>query len=149
MSYAETTSTYTLSTTCICMNEDGTYTEYCEGCFEADHAELTDALDLWLEENEITSVEITGKAMGWTRATGKTTVEATSEAILKALTLNGDYCLEVSIPEFDLAFSAIRYSHDEPTGATFEIEAYSTCPDSSCDGECNYNFCANISEGDN
>lgn len=141
----EQTFTYTLSTECTCENEDGTFPNYCFGCFDDDKGVLLEALDNWLEEHEITSVQVTGSNMLWTRVSGEALIEdVTSEAILKALSLNGSYRLEVSIPMYDMEITAKRYSHDEPTGATFNLEAYNTCPDAQCDGECNYNFCANI-----
>jgi len=58
--------------------------------------------------------------MGWQRKEGWITVEAQWDSIYRALTINGDYTLEITLKGEN--FTVVRYSHDEPTGATFTIE---------------------------
>jgi hypothetical protein len=55
--------------------------------------------------------------MGWTRASGNTKPIRGLEETFDALTLNGDYRLVFTLYNGDL--SVTRYSHDEPTGASF------------------------------
>ena len=64
---------------------------------------------------------INGRAMGWTRADGFVVVKGAQ--VIEALSLNGDYRLEFIFESSELAMPvrAVRYSHDEPMGAYFDI----------------------------
>jgi hypothetical protein len=63
------------------------------------------------------NVRIEGSGMGWRVVTGVAIVDVAD--ILAALRVNGDYRLVVTTMESLL--SAVRYSHDEPCGASFRI----------------------------
>lgn len=62
---------------------------------------------------------IDGRGMTWQRLDRWTVVEATD--VLQALVINGDYRLVVTRVEGEDEIRAVRYSHDEPTGASFTI----------------------------
>ena len=64
---------------------------------------------------------IDGKNMGWTHRTGFCVVE--SKNIIEALRINGDYRLVFTFSDVLTATTVkvVRYSHDEPMGAYFEI----------------------------
>lgn len=145
---------YTLTTSCTCEvyvddNEsESAPSDECFGCYEDDKRNLIEALDNWIEALELSHIEIQVSDAGWTRASYSGTIDADSEELLASLRINGDYNLEIDLPEGDdlaeFDFKAKRYSHDEPTGATFHISGLTTCDNPDCDGECNYNFCANL-----
>ena len=65
---------------------------------------------------------IDGRNMGWTHATGFIVVR--SDLIIEALRINGDYRLVFTFSDVLTATTVkvARYSHDEPTGAFFEIK---------------------------
>lgn len=64
---------------------------------------------------------INGSDMGWTRADGFTIVRG--EKVIDALKLNGDYRLVFIFQGTEMAMPVrvVRYSHDEPMGASFDI----------------------------
>ena len=90
------------------------YTIELDNC--AEEWEYTDAK----EEMEVAFekvgdyVFIEGTGMGWTRASGYIVVD--SAKAVDALGLNGEYRIVLTVGE---TLSAVRYSHDEPTGASF------------------------------
>jgi hypothetical protein len=61
---------------------------------------------------------IEGTGMGWTRASGYIVVS--SDKAVDALGLNGEYRIVLNVGE---TLSAVRYSHDEPTGASFTFRS--------------------------
>ena len=143
---------YTLTTSCTCEvyvddNEnEAVPSDECFGCYEDDKRNIIEALDKWIAELELSHVEIQGRDMGWTRASGAMIIDADSEKLIKSMQIDGDFSLEFELPDEDLShdFKVMRYSHDEPTGATFLIDGLTTCPDPDCSGDCNSNFCANL-----
>ena len=97
--------------------------DYCsEACYDYKHENWeSDLLPNWLKlVKEPDHVLIKGRAMGWQRKEGWITVEAQWDSIYRALTINGDYTLKITLKGEN--FTVVRYSHDEPTGATFTIE---------------------------
>lgn len=63
---------------------------------------------------------IQGRGMGWTRANGYVVVKA--ENAVRALQINGDYRIVVTVDSLNPdVVTAVRYSHDEPTGAGFTL----------------------------
>lgn len=89
----------------------------CMGCWDDSESNFYDALYEWRKEVGVAwnLVRIDGSGMGWTRSQGSAVVPL--DKALKALTLNGDFRIEA---KWDgKTFGARRYSHDEPTGASF------------------------------
>lgn len=104
--------------------EDGTGYEpssECFGCY-SDSVSLfnSEILEPWgkatncSEEDEVV---IFGFAMGWQRQSGVGYTERNN--LLEALTINGSYTITFKLEGDKL--TAIRASHDEPTGATFTV----------------------------
>ena len=64
---------------------------------------------------------INGRNMGWTHSEGFIVVRG--EQVIEALKLNGDFRLEFIFTSSELAMpvKVARFSHDEPTGAFFDI----------------------------
>jgi hypothetical protein len=127
-----------VSTNCECSftDEEGNEIpeispDYCNGCGEWMQEDATALLQEWLKRNDYPSaVIIRGAAMGWQRLSGYAlirqfgTVKLSADT-LKKLTLNGDFTLDLKLT--GRACHVVRYSHDEPTGASFELEAFTPC----------------------
>ena len=124
-----------VSTNCECMDETEEGEEVpaanCHGCDEWMTEGTLELIEEWLERNDWPSaVMIQGVAMGWQRRSGYALIrEAGSDKIagatLDKLMLNGDFTLELKL--HGKACHAVRYSHDEPTGASFELQAFTPC----------------------
>jgi hypothetical protein len=110
-------STFTLENTCTC-----DYEAECAGwCYDDGLQYLSDMIDTWLDRNGMgwgDEVIIEGTGMGWLRQSG--TAVCTAQNIVNTLSLNGEWKLAFTIGVNDF-FTATRYSHDEPTGASFVI----------------------------
>jgi hypothetical protein len=63
------------------------------------------------------TLSVEASNLGWTHATASGIVE--SHMAWKNLTINGEYRLVAEID--DDVITVARYSHDEPTGATFKF----------------------------
>lgn len=65
---------------------------------------------------------ISGRNMGWTHRSGFLITK--SDLIIESLRINGDYRLVFTFTDVLTATTVkvVRYSHDEPMGAYFEIE---------------------------
>lgn len=104
---------------------------YCTGACWTD-ANYTGelALDDWLKSvDEPKHLRIEGRAMGWQRRSGWTDVTATWEKLRDALALDrADWTLRFDVDEQGI-LTARRYSHDEPTGASFSIYPVKHIPD--------------------
>ena len=116
----------TITTECTCnefigIEPDGSYLyaplEDCMGCHGDNLAWATDVVDTWLTRQTIQSnrVRIYSPNMGWERLEAWKTTDVTN--LIESLTLNGDYRVIFTLNDKDLL--ATRYSHDEPTGASF------------------------------
>lgn len=123
-----------VSTNCECIDEteegEDVPAENCAGCGEWMLEGAYQTLEEWLGRNDWPSgVIIQGAAMGWRRLSGYALVRATedklAQKILDKLTLNGDFTLELKL--HGKACHAVRYSHDEPTGASFELQPFTAC----------------------
>lgn len=116
-----------INNSCSCSNDEtGEPLEYCDGsCWEMAVEDYTESfLKPWLEAKAIMAdspVRIHGSAMGWLRRTGHH--DTSARGILDALSINGDYKLVATYEDGELSF--VRYSHDEPTGASFTLEPVS------------------------
>lgn len=114
----------TLSTDCTC-EYDETTDYYCIGdCYEFACERVDEILNEWDSRNGVSAqdlaVRIDGSRMGWTGSSGYFITHDidTIPAILK---INGDYRLVFTLDGETLR--VIRYSHDEPTGASFTVRA--------------------------
>lgn len=109
---------------------DMTPSDYCyEACYDYKHENwANDLFPQWLASvGNPDYVKISGKNMGWLHQEGYAVVETDWDKLYKALTINGDYRLEFVVEGKD--FTAKRYSHDEPTGASFTIKPTPICGD--------------------
>jgi hypothetical protein len=116
--------TATVTTDCLCENEDGSATESCFGdCYYWQKEDVFALLGMWKVRNDLeedTTILISGEKMGWTRASG---IKLTNFLELdSSLSLDGDFRIEWYLEYNKL--TARRWSHDEPTGTglfTFTI----------------------------
>jgi hypothetical protein len=125
----------TVSTNCTCSYFDEAtgkevYLDLCDGCGEWQLEDANALIEEWLERNDHPSaVIIRGVAMGWQRLSGYALIRESGDKIasetLKKLMLNADFTLELKLT--GRACHVVRYSHDEPTGASFELEAFTAC----------------------
>jgi hypothetical protein len=95
--------------------------DYCSGgCYEYKLEWLEEELNEYLESNgNPSTLQVNGSAIGWQRLSGYATCDADSKKLLDALTFNGDWRLRFTFNDKDL--HVIRWSHDEPTGASFYV----------------------------
>jgi hypothetical protein len=124
-----------LGTNCECRyldEEDREITpENCFGdCYQEAKDFTLELIEEWLERNDYpNAVLIQGVAMGWRRLSGYALVRQAGDKIAAAtldkLMLNGDFTIELKLR--GKACHAVRYSHDEPTGASFELHAFTPC----------------------
>jgi hypothetical protein len=125
-----------LGTYCECSyldEEDNEITpENCFGdCYQEARDFTLELIEEWLERNDYPSaLIIRGVAMGWQRLSGYALIRQfgtlkLSADTLKKLMLDGDFTLELKLT--GRACHIVRYSHDEPTGASFELEAFTAC----------------------
>lgn len=125
-----------LTTECECRyldEEDNEITpDYCQGyCYEDAMNDCTELLEDWQRLNDYPSaVIIQGRAMGWQRRSGYALIrEAGSDKIaaeiISKLQLNGDFNLQFTLKS--KACTIRRGSHDEPTGAHFELQPFTAC----------------------
>lgn len=122
-----------LSTECQCEDEEGNIADSCADCGEWMEEGTRELFTEWLIANgDPNRVTVKGKAMGWQRLEGEAIIESKAYTyykqyesmetqLLKVLTLRGDFTIRYTLENGKL--TAIRYSHDEPTGATFEFIA--------------------------
>jgi hypothetical protein len=65
-------------------------------------------------------LRIAGSRMGWQARSGYKVIKATHKELWDALTFSGDWTLSYVLEGDSLTVT--RYSHDEPTGASFTIK---------------------------
>lgn len=125
-----------ITTNCECLYLDEEDKEVipneCFGdCYQEAKDFTLELIEEWLERNDYPdAVIIEGVAMGWQRRSGYALIrEAGSDNIsretLNKLMLNGHFTLELKLT--GRACHAVRYSHDEPTGASFELQPFTAC----------------------
>ena len=102
----------------------------CDGtCWEDSTYQGEEMLAEYLAANEDTKrLRIEGRRMGWRNISGWADIRSNWDALLNALRIDGDYTLRLEI-DGDGIFTARRYSHDEPTGASFSIYPIKHLPD--------------------
>jgi hypothetical protein len=116
-----------VSSNCVCEDYDeetgeAVFSNDCFGCYQ-DSLELlkSEVVEPWLEANDFyedTAIRISGTAIGWRRLAGYK--DTTPKELVEALSLNGDYTLNFTLT--GNALTVMRYSHDEPTGASFTVD---------------------------
>lgn len=90
----------------------------CAGCWEDSREWLDVFLSDWFESvGDPFQLQIVGRGINWDRQNIRAVVDSCD--LFDALTINGDYRLKFWI-EGDV-LRVMRSSHDEPTGAAFEI----------------------------
>lgn len=108
-----------LNSNCVCEDEDGNFTEDCYGCWIDAKEDFKELMTTWAtaqkfdEANQL--VLIQGQAMGWQRRSGYAVSDL--DSVSEKLFLNGDFRLVFTLDGENL--TCVRYSHDEPTGASF------------------------------
>lgn len=71
----------------------------------------------WADTHKVEAWRIHAENLGWTRKSGTSAPIGGLEETFDALTLNGDWRIKFVLDGESLI--AYRYSHDEPTGASF------------------------------
>lgn len=128
--------TATLTTECqcnYCDDEAGIYLEAdsCTGCGDWMLEDAHILLEEWYNRNaKPDAALISGTRLGWTRSSGYAIArgyvyEVLTKAILRTLTLDSQFELRLTLDGNQL--TAIRYSHDEPTGASFTVAPFMPC----------------------
>lgn len=121
--------TFELSSDCTCEYIDDETGEFVSGdcyggCYDDQRAYVVEMLNDWataigFEDRDYARLAIHGTNMGWTRGAG-TAMTNSVEALVDLLALdNADWRLVFK--RDGNALTATRYSHDEPTGASFRI----------------------------
>jgi hypothetical protein len=113
-----TTEKYTASVTtdCLCENEDGTPTSECFDCYEWQKDGVFELIGMWQTLNNIDeddTILINGTSMGWAKQDGYKYTNILE--LHGALALDGgDFKIEWYWEDGEL--TARRWSHDEPVG---------------------------------
>jgi hypothetical protein len=96
-------------------------TDWCDGsCFDYKLDWLDEALEEWSKANgDPLHIRILGKRMGWQSRSGYKLINANRKELLDALTFSGSWTLELDFN--GVHCNVTRWSHDEPTGASFEL----------------------------
>lgn len=115
-----------LDSNCVCTDEYETPLDDCLGCWQDNLQYFNELLNEWKKvvgfNDETNDVFIQATAMGWQRRSGFTVVLV--DNLLSALHINGDYRLVFTFDNDSL--TCVRYSHDEPTGASFTFTIHTS-----------------------
>jgi hypothetical protein len=132
METQERTQVFEITNGCICVETDQDTGEvvvdkdgdevpsaYCFGCYDEEVENLDYCLvNEWREHHGIdkdTKLVVLGEGMFWTNVSGWTIAKnATAQAIVEAMDINTEWRIDFRLEDNEL--SAVRYSHDEPTG---------------------------------
>jgi hypothetical protein len=128
--------TITTDCTCQAVDDNGDYIENengepvladrCRGgdCWDYQVEDINEAfLPMWTEKVGIDKtdlVDVSSKSTRWTHEPFRAITQL--ENILAVLYFGNDYTLEFELDGSSL--TVVRYSHDEPTGASFVIKPY-------------------------
>jgi hypothetical protein len=96
---------------------EGHYPGECYDCQPFDWAE--EEFEKWVARTGARRLRIDGRYMGWQRRSGYAVVVADWKKFLDRMTFNGDWTLRFTFKEDRIDIR--RSSHDEPTGAYFEV----------------------------
>lgn len=72
-----------------------------------------------IDDMGIEYFHVSGRDMLWTRVSGFIVADRLN--VIEALTINGDFRLVFTFTPDAKTFTVVRYSHDEPTGASFTV----------------------------
>lgn len=100
---------------CVCVEEDGTPYEECFGCWDDSLERLAELKSEWAQRiggKSFDQVIVEAKAMGFFKESGRGVIDF--DTLHKATTLRGDFRIVFTLEDNNL--TALRYSHDEPTG---------------------------------
>jgi hypothetical protein len=112
----------TESEKCDNCGKDTISTNYCdESCYDYKLDWIDKLLEQFSSENNCEIIKIEGRKMGWEGRTAYTYIKPNHKFFLEKLTLSGDWTL--LIESDGKSISIVRYSHDEPTGAFFNLVA--------------------------
>lgn len=108
---------------CIDCGSELQPTTYCDAiCWEDSNMAAEYAVEEYLNSiNNPTHLRIEGRAMGWQRRSGWKDTKSDWESLRDSLSIDGEYTLRMEIDTAAGIFTVRRYSHDEPTGASFSI----------------------------
>ena len=118
--------TIELESSCTCTDEQGNWLGECFGCWQDNLEYFNELFEEWKqvvafdENNDVVWIE--GTAMGWQRRSGYAVVP--QNKVIDALSINGDYRLAITFDNDN--FTCVRYSHDEPTGASFTMTKHTS-----------------------
>lgn len=117
--YAEVV-TAELSSNCNCEDDNGMVTDTCLGCYDFDEEDCLSVLNIWKarQEHSTNTVRIDGSGMTWQKLDGYAVTDF--DKVLDKLTINGDFTIRLKLNGDTL--TAVRSSHDEPTGASFQFK---------------------------
>lgn len=106
-----------LESDCVCAGEDGPDYGECFGCYDDAKENLKYLIKSWVDAQgkEFSEARIDGTGMGWQRQSGYAHIGL--DDIAEILSLRGDFRIVFTLENGNL--TAIRSSHDEPTGAHF------------------------------
>lgn len=108
--------------TCQECGQDTRECTYCDGqCFEYKLDYLEELVEDYAAFNKCEYLRIEGRRMTWQYLSGYAIIKANSKALLDSLTFSGDWSLEFKYDDETNEFTVTRWSHDEPTGASFII----------------------------
>jgi hypothetical protein len=120
--------TASVTTDCLCENEDGTPASECFDCYEWQKDGVFELLGMWQTLNNITeedTILINGTGMGWAKQDGYKYTNILE--LHGALALDGgDFRIEWYWEDGEL--TARRWSHDEPVGTgLFTFTVFRSC----------------------
>ena len=120
----------TESLTCEECSSETRSLDYCDdGCWDYKLQWLNEMVEEWSKNCARGWMVVSGRAMGWQRTSGHTdAMPATGKELLKALTFSGDWTLDFKLDQENL-LTVRRWSHDEPTGASFIVSPSEYNPD--------------------
>jgi hypothetical protein len=122
----QTNLSFDITNSCTCEsldeNDNPIPTEYCWGdCYDIALENLDEQiLKPWLNRHDLdlsSELQVKGSGMGWQRVSA--TYEVLAEDLLDSLTFDSEWRLFFTLENDRL--SVVRYSHDEPTGASFDV----------------------------
>jgi hypothetical protein len=124
-----------VSTNCACLDETETGEEVeaanCHGCGDWMLEGAHELLEEWQRRNNYPeAVLVQGSRIGWRGLSGYAFIrengsEKITKELLSKLMLDGDFTLNMQLEGNTCKIG--RYSHDEPTGASFTLEPFAPC----------------------
>jgi hypothetical protein len=106
--------TVEVNTSCVCEDDFGSE------CYELSIEDLNYVLGEWVKISGSKATDyvlIEGKGMTWQRLSGSAVVDF--DNLYESLKFGNDFRITFTLNDDEL--TAVRYSHDEPMGATFKF----------------------------